>query len=152
MDSRRFIVLRGLPGSGKSTLAREAYPGATVVSADDFFAGEDGVYRFDGKRIREAHGQCLRRCVEALQRGDATVVVDNTNIEIEDAAPYMELGPAFGYDTELLTVVCDPAAAAARNTHAVPAEAVLRLGRRLEMVDRHLPRRWKARSIPAEGL
>ena len=70
--------------------------------------------------------------MEALQRGAA----DGGSRQYEcrgrgRGAITWSLARRSTYDTELLTIVADPlAVAAARNTHAVPADAVLRLGHR----------------------
>ena len=45
---RVMLVMRGLSGSGKSTAVdaiRAAFPRCVVCSADDYFLGQDGVYR-----------------------------------------------------------------------------------------------------------
>ena len=55
-----LILLRGLPGAGKSTLAKvilqfRETDEPEVLSADDFFVNENGVYEFDAQKIKEAH-------------------------------------------------------------------------------------------------
>ena len=50
-----LILLRGLPGSGKTTLAKiilqlRSTDEPEVLSADDFFEGEEGDYNFDSTK------------------------------------------------------------------------------------------------------
>jgi uridine kinase len=47
--SRKLILMRGVSGSGKTTLARSllsATRDGIMCSAEDFFVGSDGQYRF----------------------------------------------------------------------------------------------------------
>lgn len=62
----RVTILRGLPGAGKSTWTQSHCPGAVVISADDFFVGRDGLYRFNPGRIFAAHAACQLAAVAAL--------------------------------------------------------------------------------------
>ena len=90
----KVTLLRGISGAGKSTYAATNYPGAFVVSADSFFTFADG-YKFNPTRLGEVHGLCLLNFLDAAQRG-RNVVVDNTNITVEEIAPYYALAEAYG--------------------------------------------------------
>jgi ribonucleoside-diphosphate reductase beta chain len=53
-----LILLRGLPGAGKTTLAKTILQlresdEPEVLSADDFFINENGMYEFDFAKIKE---------------------------------------------------------------------------------------------------
>jgi len=129
MSNRIVYIMRGLPGSGKSTMAKNM-AGATgrVVSADDFFM-VDGEYRFDVAKLGEAHGQCMRRAIEHVQRDvEAPLVVDNTNISNVEIAPYVLLAQAYGWFPQILTLHSESAyivsVCAKRNSHGVPIERV----------------------------
>ena len=130
--TKKVKIFRGLPGCGKTTYVRANFANAVVVSADDYFVGADGVYRFNPADIGTAHGACFRRFIAALQAGDELVVVDNTATTIAEVAPYVLGSQAYGYDAEIITLRCDPAVAASRNVHGVPAVAVMRMAEQLE--------------------
>ena len=90
-------ILVGVPGSGKSHHTA-SLTGAVVVSADHHFVElGNGTYAFDPSKLGTAHGQCLRRYTEALQRGESHVVVDNTNTTLLEMSPYVSLALAYGY-------------------------------------------------------
>jgi len=126
----KVIILRGVPGSGKSTESKK-YSDAYIVSADHYFIGADGIYRFDMGRIASAHGQCKAKFAAALKAKKPTVIVDNTNTTVKEFKYYVELAKAEGYEVEIIRIDCDPSVAAARNVHGVPKEAVLRMAERL---------------------
>ncbi len=121
---KRVIIMRGIPGSGKSTEARSF--GGHVVSTDDYFM-IDGVYRFDFRKLGEAHVSCMRRFIEHLNAGHETVVVDNTNICIFEVNPYRLVALAMGYQVAVVHVVCDPEICAKRNTHGVNLKSIQRM-------------------------
>ena len=141
---KRVIILRGIPGCGKSTYAK-SLPQATIVSADDFFVNERGKYKRVDEKLQEAHTTCLKNFLEALERGVETVVVDNTNINPVDIAPYYATALVYGYYPEVITISCPPAVAGARNVHDVPQEHVDQLARTLQQLK--LPKRWNQRVL-----
>ncbi len=98
-----LTLVRGLPGSGKSTFARFIWNEHVVCEADQFFVGEDGVYRFDGSKIKEAHKWCQGR-VEWMMRENADnpqyypeIVVSNTFTQEWEMEAYYELAEKYGY-------------------------------------------------------
>jgi NEDD4-binding protein 2 len=128
---KTVIIMRGLPGSGKSTKAKSY--GGTVVSADDFFV-QEGEYRFDRSKIAAAHSATQAKFVEALERGDSPIVVDNTNTQRWEMNFYKNKARDYGYD-----VVIDPVTPdlpleelAKRNIHGVPLETLQRMQKRWE--------------------
>lgn len=134
---KKLYILQGIPGSGKSTyiqklVARLAPSRYRVVSADNYFVElGGGTYAFDASKLSDAHSQCFRLFINAVQKGVDVVVVDNTNTSIGEVAPYQLGGQAYGYDVEIVRIQCDPAIAAARNVHGVPPEVVQSLHDRL---------------------
>ena len=146
--TQQVKVMRGISGAGKSTLAKRLAYEAEVLgysteicSADDFFMTPDGVYQFDGARLGDAHKTCLKKFLYALESGINFIVVDNTNINIEDMAPYVAVGELFDYDVEILQVNTPASVATKRNVHGVPAASVANMDRRLSTVK--VPSRYK---------
>jgi predicted kinase len=135
----KVTILSGIPGSGKSTFASGTGAGAIVCSADDWFC-RSGEYRFNVCELGDAHGECLKKFVEAIQQGRDTVV-DNTNTTSEEIVPYYAVAAAYGAQIELITVLCDHKKAAARNVHGVSAKGVEAMARRL--AERKLPDFWQ---------
>lgn len=73
------------------------------------------------------------------------VVVDNTNTTVAEIAPYAALALAYGHELEIVTLDCDPAIGAKRNTHGVPLAACNAM--HLRLADRQLPPWWNHRVI-----
>ncbi len=163
----KVIILSGLPGSGKTTWARNNFPGALILSADDYFmvAGE---YRFDPMKLGAAHAACQRKfmrhvvlwerddeddsCWESWPKAtqDWVLIVDNTNTTITEIAPYAALALAYGHEMEIVSISCDPAKAAERNIHGVPPLVVGQMVQRLRDLQAQLPPWWPWRKVVAE--
>jgi predicted kinase len=131
---KKLIIMRGLPGSGKSTLANvvaEHHNGVAISTDDYFMCGSR--YLFDGKQLGEAHTWNRNRCERLMKAGVEMIVVDNTNIQLWEMKPYVELAMAHGYDVafnESFGATVEECAK--RNTHGVPLEAIERMAHRLE--------------------
>jgi predicted kinase len=137
---KKAYVMRGLPGCGKSTLAKTFIP-ATICSADDHYI-KNGKYVFDPAELGNAHAACLKKFTEAVIRGDDVVICDNTNLSPVDAAPYMALAQAYGYETKLITVNIDEVTSATRNVHGVPEAHIKNMARFMKLNDKNIPKRW----------
>jgi predicted kinase len=144
---KQVIVLQGLPGSGKSTFARQL--NGLIASADHTFETPTG-YQFDPSRIGEAHNNCFRAVIEALQRGEPLVIVDNTNTSVAEMAPYMLAAGAYGYEAKVLRVLCSVETALERNVHGVPEPAIRAMAEALETVE--LPPWWMLETVKAGRL
>lgn len=156
----KVIILVGTSGAGKSTWARNhVRVGESIVSADDFFQGPDGVYRFDVARLSEAHGACLRHFTARMTaQGPASdpdapmrraVIVDNTNSTVMEAAPYIALALAYGRRVEIRVFLTPSAIAGPRSTHGVPQRACDAMATRIarEWSDA-LPWHWRPENDP----
>ena len=117
----RLAIFRGPPGSGKSYAARRLYPNHTLVEADQFFVGDDGVYRYDPKRTCEAHVWCQATVIRLLCGGH-DVAVANTFTRAWELAPYLALADGLGAE-----VVIHKCKGRYPNVHNVPAEVVARM-------------------------
>lgn len=104
-----LILLRGIPGSGKSTLAEIIlqWPSTEkpdVLSADDFFMDEKGVYNFDVTKLKEAHNYCQYRCSEKMRQKISRIVVANTFTEEWEMEKYFEMGERYNYRVHSIIV------------------------------------------------
>jgi predicted kinase len=137
---KKVTIMSGVSGSGKSTFVARHLPDAFVISADHFFVGADGAYRFDPRLLPAAHADCMRRFVAEVTAGRDHVVVDNTNTTAVEIAPYYSVARAFNAAVQLVRVSCDPAVAAARNRHGVPLASIEAQATRLATLE--LPPFW----------
>lgn len=150
-------ILSGLSGSGKSTYIKHCCGGAAVVSADSYFINRvTGSYDFDPSKLSLAHGECFRSFIRAMQDKVAHVVVDNTNTTNEEIAPYVLGATAFGYDSEVVTLVrpSDMSeedyinACAKRNAHNVPLQGIRAQAERIKA--RRLLPWWKSDIVTSQ--
>ena len=75
------VVLIGIPGSGKTTFYRERFFNTHVRLSLDLF------------KTRERESAILRACLSVRQ----SFVVDNTNVMVEERAPYIAAARAAGF-------------------------------------------------------
>lgn len=127
----------GVPGSGKSTLAKKiAGENGVILSTDDFFM-VDGVYKWTGDFISEAHKWNQGRFYLEIFKGTENIVVDNTNLETWQMFPYVDSVIRHGYDFELVEPKTkwknDPEECAKKNTHNVGLETIKK------MLDKKMP-------------
>lgn len=144
---KKAIILSGVSGSGKSTYASKLVKDEGYYFSADTYFMRGGVYHFDASKLTLAHAACFRDFLDGAQQGKPDLlVVDNTNTTVAEIAPYILGAQAFGYEPEIVTIMCNTArdveSAAARNTHKVPLPAVLAQHRRLK--ERVLPPWWKS--------
>ena len=121
MLETRVYLLRGMSGSGKSTFIEKylkpRFDHLEVLSADRFFADESGAYNFDAEYLSEAHNACYKSYKEALEAQferfqnetkyrdmrRSAIVVDNTNLEMYEIAPYFMEAQTIGAFPEILS-------------------------------------------------
>ena len=121
-----LFLLRGLPGSGKSTLAKRICN--QHVEADMFFM-EDGEYKFDATKLKQAHEWCKNRTEEWMKKG-YNVVVSNTFTQEWEMQPYYDLAEKYGYRVYSLIVENRHGGV---NEHGVPADKLEQMKNRFEI-------------------
>lgn len=142
---KRCIIMRGLPGSGKSTWLQRNEPNAVVWSADNYHL-QEGVYRYDKAKAKEAHDWCLNRFLQSLFAYSPLVAVDNTNVKAFEFSPYYRAAEALGYEVEIVWVVAPIEKCILRNVHGVPSETIQRMARSFEPI----PDWWNVRMVVKE--
>jgi endonuclease/exonuclease/phosphatase family metal-dependent hydrolase/predicted kinase len=128
----RLVVLRGPSGSGKSRSVSEILAqssGGVSFSTDDFFVdAASGEYVFRVDALAEAHEWNRVRAFAAMDAGRTPVVIDNTNLEAWEAAPYVRRALERGYSVEIRDSDApwsrDAAELARRNAHGVPLDRI----------------------------
>jgi len=130
-----LILLRGLPGSGKSTFANVILQQPSnnpqeVLSADDFFVNNEGVYIFDSSKIKEAHNYCQFRCSERMRQGIARIVVANTFTQEWEMEEYYKMSERYNYRVH--TVIMENRHGN-ENVHGVPDDKLQQMKNRFEI-------------------
>jgi len=134
-----LVIMRGAAGTGKSTRVKEYWEhhGAVVCSADHYYIDKaTGEYRWDPKKIGEAHAWCRGKAEGLMTAGYHTVVVDNTNIQRWQFTPYLELAERHGYfvkyDYGRAPWRANAEECASRNVHGVPVETIRKMMEQFE--------------------
>lgn len=130
-----LILLRGIPGSGKSTLGeiilqttQQQKP--DVLSADNFFVDENGVYNFDSTKLKEAHNMCQQKCAERMRLEFSKIVVANTFTQEWEMQPYFEMAKRYGY--RIHTIIVENRHGS-KNVHNVPDDKLGQMKDRFEI-------------------
>lgn len=134
-QTKKLILMRGLPGSGKSTRAKELAEDNPVFSTDDFFY-VNNEYQFDPSNLARNHQKNIQRTEDAMKNNQRIVTVDNTNISPYEMKPYVLLADKYGYQIEIHKPNTDWAwnseELAKRNTHKVPQNTIEKLIERFD--------------------
>ena len=135
---KKLFILRGLPGSGKSTLAKILVGLGSdflICEADKYFIDENGEYKFDPSKLKEAHEMC-RETVETYMKDSLVrsewyreIVVSNTFTQEWEMQPYFDLAEEYGY-----TVFCIVLENrhGGKNVHGVPEENIEQMRQRFQ--------------------
>jgi predicted kinase len=91
MSLKKIIILKGISGSGKSTVAELFSEPKTICCADDYYVGNDGVYRFNGEEIGKAHQACKDKFLRHIDDPVITnIIISNTNTKPSDYQFYID--------------------------------------------------------------
>jgi predicted kinase len=129
---KSLFLLRGLPGAGKSTLAKEI--GGAHFEADMFFM-ENGEYKFDVTKLKDAHNWCQNQVNVAMTLNHTTganekIIVSNTFTQEWEMEAYYKLAETWGYTVFSLIVENRHNG---ENSHGVPDDKLLLMEQRFEV-------------------
>jgi len=134
--AKKLYIVRGLPGSGKSTFALDLVGSDFLVCEADKYFMQDGEYKFDGSKLKEAHESC-RSLVETYMKDSLVndqfyreIAVSNTFTQEWEMQPYFDLAKQYGY--MVFTVIVENRHGGV-NQHGVPDEALTRMKDRFEI-------------------
>lgn len=95
-----LIIARGPSGSGKSTMVEKLKKelGAPVFSTDDaWISKKTGRYEYDPSVADWAHWATQEEVKKAMQTGHSIIIVDNTNTQLWEMKPYVEMARKHDY-------------------------------------------------------
>jgi predicted kinase len=124
---RQLVLLRGLPGAGKSTFANLL--GGIHVEADQYFM-QDGEYKFDASKLKQAHNWCKLRVEHSMEDGANKITVSNTFTQEWEMDTYFELAEKYGYQTSCLIVENRHGGV---NIHGCPDDKIEQMKNRFEI-------------------
>ena len=163
MQNDHFLILmRGLPGSGKSFKAHNQLannviqnghfkghskgeessvslvsPHVVILSSDDYFITDGAEYNFNQKLLGKAHEWNQKRARDAMAAQVATIIIDNTNVQLWEMKPYVEMAvQEFGYQVRIEEPESDwwrgrdLTKLAECNSHGVSMETICRMNDR----------------------
>ena len=125
--NKQLFLLRGLPGSGKSTLAKSI--DGLHFEADQFFI-DNGEYRFDSAKLRDAHNWCRHSVMDVMKEGHPKVIVSNTFTQEWEMEPYYLLAEELGY--QVFSIIVENRHGG-KNLHGVPQESLDKMKNRFEI-------------------
>lgn len=123
-----LYIVRGIPGSGKSTFAKELT--SNVFESDQFFINDDGEYKFDFTKIKEAHADCQSNVESAMSSSIPKIAVSNTFTQEWEMVPYLDLAKKHGY--MVFTVIVENRHGGV-NQHGVPDDKLELMRNRFEI-------------------
>jgi tRNA uridine 5-carbamoylmethylation protein Kti12 len=135
--SKELILLRGIPGSGKSTTAKLLGAGGAGYAhfeADMYFM-EDGEYKFNPAKIRDAHKWCQDSVERAMLLNHTTgdnsiIIVSNTFTQEWEMVPYFLLAEQWNY--KVFSIIVENRHGGV-NEHDCPEETIQKMKDRFEI-------------------
>ena len=136
--SQELIIMRGIPGSGKSTLAKSLVKEGIIHSTDDVIESWGNYNDFftvmakneDYTPLFRAHSKNTSNLIKSIKEGKSPVILDNTNIKMNEPKKIVELALSLGLDENNIKIIdigtngLTAEALAKRNSHGVPLEKI----------------------------
>lgn len=133
-----LIIMRGIPGAGKSTKAKSLVNEGVIHSTDNIIERMGDYSEFfrkmtenkDFKPLSQAHSKNLNEAVTSMKSGVSPVIVDNTNIKMNESKGYVKAALMMGYSDSNIKFVdvgtsgLTAEELAKRNTHGVPLDKI----------------------------
>jgi predicted kinase len=91
-----LYILVGVSGSGKSTRANEIVDESCICEADTY----PGLYvngQLQRHLLSEAHSACQSKVKKLMMSDTPVIVQSNTNLNVSDMIPYLQLADQFSY-------------------------------------------------------
>jgi hypothetical protein len=135
---KRLILIRGLSGCGKTTMASlicSDDEDRLMISADDYFTSEDGVYSFDFTKLKVAHEWCKSEVASAMDEDWGVIVVHNTFTRKWEVDPYLNLASKNEYQVHILSLFdggLSDLQLSQRGLHSLPTHQIQKQRRRWE--------------------
>ena len=134
---KTLILLRGLPGSGKSTTAKllgADGAGYAHFEADMYFM-ENGEYKFDPMKIKDAHKWCQNSVEHAMLLNyttgyNSTIIVSNTFTQEWEMEQYYKMAESWGY--RVYSIIVENRHGGV-NEHGVPEDKLEQMKNRFEI-------------------
>lgn len=123
-----LILVRGLPGSGKSSFGNLISD--DVISADDYFIDDNGVYNFDPTKLSLAHKYCEEKCLYKMMNSENRIVICNTFTREWEMDKYFEMGDEYNY--RVFTVIVENRHNG-KNIHGVDESKIEKMKNRFEI-------------------
>lgn len=127
MNEKVLYIVRGVPGSGKSTFAKQLT--SNVFEADQYFLDENGDYKFDFTKIKDAHADCQSNVESAMLSSISKIAVSNTFTQEWEMQHYLDLAKKYGY---LVFTVIVENRHGGTNVHDVPENIIDSMKNRFE--------------------
>lgn len=128
MNEKVLYIVRGVPGSGKSTFARQLT--SNVFEADQYFIDENGEYKFDFTKIKDAHKDCQDNVKYAMESSIPKIAVSNTFTQEWEMEYYLNVAKEFGYT--VFTIIVENRHGG-KNIHNVPENIIDSMKNRFEI-------------------
>lgn len=134
--TKTLLLIRGLPGAGKSTFAHFVWNDYAICEADKYFVNENGEYKFDATKLKEAHAWCKKE-VEIRMMDNALneqyypeIVVSNTFTQEWEMEDYFKLAEKYGY--RVFSIIVENRHGN-KNVHGVPEEKLKQMRERFKI-------------------